>query len=386
MAWLVLSCVSLTAQQVTGFAISGLHRFPQAGAPTRATAIGRSSGRSFGSISLRDIISVYNDTFAVSPPDASTFYNPQHFDWVFESCESDPAMSYGDLLSAHGSFVAETWMQDMASRASNPLNAAFYEDVDTIYEDILGPPPDLPDPTRLKLKTPISDLSDEIMSELLIRPTKLAHIKTTASANHMVDMQHYLRASKKLRSSPVIDELDSEKIFPILMDTGCSVSCSGYADDFHGELAYGDFGTVKTADGEAKIEGFGILRWDVIDLDGRRVTVMVPGYYSPTVHLRLLSPQDYCRYHKLPNNQPQFTGCSDWMTMNIKNTENPMCCIGAIIDSGGCLPVIMGELSHRCLSEQAAQLSWGSPHYSFAHTHSHIHFKISLPMTITLID
>ena len=60
------------------------------------------------------------------------------------------------------------------------------------------------------------------------------------------------------------DVLDDDKTFAVLADTGCSVSTSGFPEDFHGQPAYGNFGTIKTADGEAKIEGFGMLRWDVI--------------------------------------------------------------------------------------------------------------------------
>ena len=82
------------------------------------------------------------------------------------------------------------------------------------------------------------------------------------------------------------------------------MSCSGYAEDFHGELAYGDFGKVNTASGEAKIEGFGMLRWDIISDLGNRKTIMVPGYYSPAVKMRLLSPQDYAKYHHMDTMNP----------------------------------------------------------------------------------
>ena len=90
------------------------------------------------------------------------------------------------------------------------------------------------------------------------------------------------------------------------MDTGCSVSCSGYEEDFNGELVKGKFGNIATANGEANIEGFGMLRWKVISEDGLPSTIMVPGYFSPSIKMRILSPQDYCRYHDMDSKTPQF--------------------------------------------------------------------------------
>ena len=306
-------------------------------------------------------MSILNDTAFLSR-DASTFYDPRFFNDVFHNCKADAYMPTGNLLAAHGSFLAETWMSEMASIANHPFNQEFFEDVDTIFEDMMNVP-NLPhDPENLRLSTPIQELSDDILSELLIRPVKLAHIKTIAESNHIVNMKHFLRASSEKHSEANCDcgenfkipnnQLDPDKTFAILLDTGCSVSCSGFAEDFHGELAYGDFGTVKTADGMANIEGFGILRWDCIDVDGHRITIMVPGYYSPTVKLRLLSPQDYCRYHKMPIDVPQYSGNAGWMTMNIKHDSKATCMVAAPIDMHSRLPFLLGELGHHDVKDR----------------------------------
>eukprot|EP00977_Amphora_coffeiformis_P022633 scaffold11127_cov73-Amphora_coffeaeformis.AAC.1 len=50
----------------------------------------------------------------------------------------------------------------------------------------------------------------------------------------------------------------SSETFNVLIDSGCSISCTGFKDDFHGELAMGNFGYVNTANGQAKLDGFGM--------------------------------------------------------------------------------------------------------------------------------
>ena len=362
---MILSTVALSSHQVHGFASHGLHRRSFVG--SIPYVLPRNFVPRTKSVTMRDIVSILNDTFFLSK-ESDSFYDPRFLDTVFDGSESDPFMATADVLSAHGSFIANTWLSEMASASSHPLDFNLPQDVDSILDDILAPPAvfDCLDNSRIRLKTPLSQLSDAVVSELLIRPTRLAHIKTTASANHLVDMHHFLRATKDKTKPHAADELDKDKVFPILLDTGCSVSCSGFADDFHGELAYGDFGTVKTADGAAKIEGFGMLRWDVIDLMGRRVTIHVPGYYSPSVQLRLLSPQDYCRYHKLPSDQPQYAGCSNWMTLNLKDPDDPSCMIGALIDPGSRLPLILGELGHHDVKKSR------NAHAKEARCHCHV--------------
>ena len=199
------------------------------------------------------------------------------------------------------------------------------------------------------LSTPIHHLSNALLKELLSLCPEKAYLTPTVTIRHDVSDSHLLRASGNKHKRE--DFLDHSKIFGVLLDSGCSVSCSGFKEDFHGELALGDFGVVNTADGQAKIEGFGILRWDVISEEGHRRTIMVPGYYSPTVKMRLLSPQDYLRYHHFDPSEARFRGSSDWMSLEVKVNEDPSdfttdnCC--AQIDPATRLPFLHAELSHR---------------------------------------
>ena len=103
------------------------------------------------------------------------------------------------------------------------------------------------------------------------------------------------------------------RIYRLLYRRQCWVlkgSCSGFKEDFHDEIAYGEFGYVNTADGKAKIDGFGFVKWDTVSQDGETLTIWVPAYYSSAVPMRLLSPQDYCRYYDLPTDETQYRGTS----------------------------------------------------------------------------
>jgi hypothetical protein len=90
-------------------------------------------------------------------------------------------------------------------------------------------------------------------------------------------------------------------IGPILFDTGCLRSCTPNLDDFVGELEYGDFGRVQTAEKDTyhTIRARGLMRLHVLDSLGRVSDVVVPANYTPDVPLRLISPQDYFQFHMM---------------------------------------------------------------------------------------
>ena len=87
---------------------------------------------------------------------------------------------------------------------------------------------------------------------------------------------------------------DGGTTFLILLDTGCSISCSGFLDNFHGDIVKDNFGSISMANGQAKIEGFGMLRWEIVIDWGKPHEFLVPGYYSPVIVMWTVSPQDCC--------------------------------------------------------------------------------------------
>ena len=135
--WMILSTVALSSHQVHGFASHGLHRRSFVG--STPYVVPRSFVPRAKSVTMRDIVSILNDTFFLSK-ESDSFYDPRFLDTVFDGSESDPFMATADVLSAHGSFIANTWLSEMASASSHPLDFNLPQDVDSILDDILAPP------------------------------------------------------------------------------------------------------------------------------------------------------------------------------------------------------------------------------------------------------
>ena len=101
-------------------------------------------------------------------------------------------------------------------------------------------------------------------------------------------------------------------VFPVLIDTGCSMACTGFKDDFDGTLVPGEFGSIKTANGTASIQGFGLISWHTVSEEGTPLVVRVPAHYAPNIQLCLFSPQDYAKYRKQPAELATMLGSHAW--------------------------------------------------------------------------
>jgi len=170
---------------------------------------------------------------------------------------------------------------------------------------------------------------------------------SSASA-HSLNPKQFLRQTFKHDHYANKSNAEQESaVFPVLLDTGCSTACSGYIDDFNGELAYGSFGQIKTADGVSPIKGFGILQYDVYTDDGSPpISIRVPGYFVPNVEMRLLSPQDYVRFHRISvPGESSFAGNAELMVMTVLKPDNTLASISAMMDFQSRLPFLSVELT-----------------------------------------
>ena len=360
--FVVLSSVALAPCQAYEFALHKFHRLPAVASVPRRYHL-----RSLKCRMCNEWVPFFNDSYAISD-DPEHFYAPDLCDLVFSSSEFErpsPVLP-SKFLHLEGSLMSRHWEEDMAKAPKTWLNLPNFmpdlvsrDDDDSSIADssVSSSSTMVADPfdsgflsfkstPSYVLKTPMHQLSDELVTLLLDLPLEPAVLHTSVATRHMVDDSHLLRTA---RPNSELD-ISSPNVFGVLIDSGCSVSCSGFKEDFHGQLAIGDFGFVNTADGQAKIEGFGMLRWDVISEDGERCTIAVPGYYSPTVEMRLLSPQDYCRYHHFDPSVEHYRGSSDWMSLDIKTSADgePLATavIHAHIDPSARLPFIHAELGH----------------------------------------
>ena len=92
-------------------------------------------------------------------------------------------------------------------------------------------------------------------------------------------------------------------------------------EGFHGQLACGHFGVIKTANGMAEIKGFGMVHWDVMDANGNTVLIKVPAYCVPVVDMQLLSPQNHTQYHEI-DVEHAYSGNADFMQPQIAMPEH----------------------------------------------------------------
>ena len=116
---------------------------------------------------------------------------------------------------------------------------------------------------------------------------------------------------------------------PILIDMGCSVTCTGFKEAFAGQLVCGDFGSIKMANGAATIEEFSMAHWHTVTEEGEPVMVQVPAYYVPSIELQLFSPQDYSHYHKQDPHLMTMFGSQSWFMFHHESTDpaGTMCLI-----------------------------------------------------------
>ena len=147
-------------------------------------------------------------------------------------------------------------------------------------------------------------------------PYKNVEHKFTAYKN--VDMSWVL----SLRTA--FDNIDMSEIGPLIIDSGCSTTCTPYLDDFIGEMETGHFGMVSTAtkDVTHEITARGLIQLYVMDSLGRTAPGIVPANYSPECHVRLVSPQDYCQFHGMLKALNYYGGNAT--DFNFKITDGPV--------------------------------------------------------------
>ena len=85
------------------------------------------------------------------------------------------------------------------------------------------------------------------------------------------------------------------QVFPLILDTGASISITPVLSDFVEELQPPPVHTVHGINSSNKIEGAGTVEWQVNNIDGTPQTIKTFALYLPTAKVRLFSPQDYFR-------------------------------------------------------------------------------------------
>jgi hypothetical protein len=85
-----------------------------------------------------------------------------------------------------------------------------------------------------------------------------------------------------------------ERIIPIVIDTGASISISGEQSDFHDGIGVVDPTLeIHGLNHAIKVKGIGKVRWKIQDQLGQIAIVETTAYYIPDAQVRLFSPQLY---------------------------------------------------------------------------------------------
>jgi hypothetical protein len=100
------------------------------------------------------------------------------------------------------------------------------------------------------------------------------------------------------------------------------------------------WGTVQTASTTLPLTAFGTINWAIQTTTGSSFTVTVPGFYVPGFSVRLLSPQDYVRHHRMDTSQDHYGGNSKEFWMRLQD-DNSL--VRAPIVSGSKLPIMVAR-------------------------------------------
>jgi hypothetical protein len=128
--------------------------------------------------------------------------------------------------------------------------------------------------------------------------------------------------------------------FHIILDTGCSFAMTYDSNDFVSPPVYDDWGSVQTASETMPLTAFGTIHWNVQTVTGSTFTLTVPVFLVPNSNVKLISPQDYVRYHGLPTNIDHYGGNALEFWMNLQDGTSKV--IASIV-SGIRLPVMIAQ-------------------------------------------
>jgi len=146
----------------------------------------------------REWVPFFNDSYALND-DEDKFYQPNLFDLVFSMSRSDQSnIIPTHLLAAHGTFMAECWMENMAKLAKlgsidqgeipNEESSIKDESIEDLPIELIS----FNSTKSFDISTPISQLSDDLIQALVDLPVGLQHLNMFASLRHNADPEHFL--------------------------------------------------------------------------------------------------------------------------------------------------------------------------------------------------
>ena len=128
--------------------------------------------------------------------------------------------------------------------------------------------------------------------------------------------------------------------YPLVLDTGASISITPVLSDFVTDLQPPPVQTVHGINSSTKVEGSGTVEWQVTDTTGTIRTIRTFALYIPTAKVRLFSPQDFLRISN--NGTVHITKTDTRLYLDCNITASAPILFEHNIDNG--LPMIISDM------------------------------------------
>ena len=155
-------------------------------------------------------------------------------------------------------------------------------------------------------------------------------------------------------TNPSIYTASKKNDRPIVIDSGASYSVSPFLMGFVTLIEDAPHDALNGLDSAIKVQGRGMVEWEIQDVDGNVRTIRTMAYFVPTAQIRLYSPQVHFDEHK--------SGCFklyyDRVILTLPDGEN----LYFPIQVGNNLPVMLTKSS---LSKKKQKKSRPRVHFTF---------------------
>ena len=135
-----------------------------------------------------------------------------------------------------------------------------------------------------------------VRSAPFLHPARLHRATTFYTATTTLDYQALssLARDYDCPSTYTLQDQPSELDYlPIVIDTGASVTITPNPKDFTDGIQQTPLADLKGINSTTKVEGEGIIEWEVFDVEGVVRSIFTRAYYVPSASIRLFSPQSY---------------------------------------------------------------------------------------------
>ena len=110
---------------------------------------------------------------------------------------------------------------------------------------------------------------------------------------------------KTVPNHPAACVMNTEDSHSIAWDSGASMCISNDKADFEGEIKSMPNAKVDGINSHSELEGFGTVKWTMLDTNGKLRTIKLPAHHAPKARQKLLSTSTFSKL--CPHNEMKIT-------------------------------------------------------------------------------